>query len=108
MGQVLGLANFRLKQYQELLNAYDKSLLINPSRILGNVYKTVVPYRVGNIDDAEWQLDQLYSMHPHFDLAVWAMRQPFSDKAITQTVVDDLKRLRRKKTFNVLLSNDFR
>lgn len=91
---VLGLANFRLAQYAESIEAYDKSLLINPSRIQGNVYKALALLRSGNIDDAEWQADQLYTLHPNFDLSVWARRQPFKDKSITQSLVDDLKRLR--------------
>ncbi len=91
---VLGLANLRLKQYEESLQAYNKSLLINPSRIQGNVYKTIVLYRMGNRDDAEWQLQQLYTLHPNFDIAIWAHRQPFKNKLFRQHLVDDLMTLR--------------
>jgi len=91
---VLGLATFRLNQYEESLEAYDKSLLINPSRIQGNIYKAVVLYRMGKIDDAEWQVDLLYSMHPNFDVAIWAKRQPFRDKSIIQGMLDDFEKLR--------------
>lgn len=87
---VLGLANFRLQHYEQALAAYDNSLLINPSRIQGNIYKSLVLYHMGNVDDAQWQLDQLYSLHPDFDMAVWARRQPFRDKAITQGMLQDL------------------
>lgn len=87
---VLGLANFRLEKYDESLAAYDQSLLINPSRIQGNAYKAVVLYRMGNIDDAEFQVDQLYILHPDFDVNVWAARQPFKDKNIVQQMVTDL------------------
>ncbi|MDH5407899.1 MAG: hypothetical protein OEY00_04760 [Gammaproteobacteria bacterium] len=91
---VLGLSNFRLAKYEEALAAYDKSLLINPSRIQGNIYKAVVLYRMGNADDAEFQLDQLYTLHPQFDLKVWASRQPFSDKAVLQQLLKDIKIIR--------------
>ena len=91
---VLGLANFRLQLYEESLAAYDTSLLINPSRIQSNVYKALTLYRMGKADDARWQLEQLYSLHPDFDPALWARRQPFRDKSITQGLVEDLKKLR--------------
>lgn len=87
---VLGLANLRLGHYSEALNAYNQSLFINPSRIQGNVAKAIVLYRMGNIDDAAFQLDELYNLHPAFDLDVWASRQPFKDKDIIKTMQDDL------------------
>ncbi|MDH5178106.1 MAG: winged helix-turn-helix domain-containing protein [Gammaproteobacteria bacterium] len=91
---VLGLANLRLQNYTEAIAAYDKSLLINPSRIQSNIYKALALYRMGNMDDARWQLDQLYTMHPNFDLNVWAKRQPYQDKRIIQAIVADLQALR--------------
>ncbi len=87
---VLGLANLRLGNYSESLNAYNKSLLINPSRIQGNTIKAVVLYRMGNIADAQFQVDELYNLHPDFDLNTWASRQPFSDKRLIEGMVDDL------------------
>jgi len=90
---VLGLANFRLEHYAESLAAYDKSLLINPSRIQGLVYRAVVLYRMGNVDDAAFQVDDLKNMHPDFDVNVWAARQPFKDKSIVKGMVADLIKL---------------
>lgn len=90
---VLGLANFRLEEYRQSLAAYDKSLLINPSRIQGNIYKAVVLYRMGRVDDATFQVADLYLMHPDFDLAVWAARQPFKDKRIVDQMVAELSEL---------------
>jgi TolB-like protein/DNA-binding winged helix-turn-helix (wHTH) protein/cytochrome c-type biogenesis protein CcmH/NrfG len=90
---VLGLANFRLGKLNESLDAYDKSLLINPSRIQGNIYKAVVLYRMGREGDAEFQLDELLTLHPDFNVQVWAARQPFKDKTIIKGMLADLARL---------------
>ncbi|MEJ2390469.1 MAG: hypothetical protein P8019_03570, partial [Gammaproteobacteria bacterium] len=90
---VLGLANFRLEHYAESLAAYDKSLLINPSRIQGLVYRAVVLYRMGSVDDAAFQVDELYNMHPDFNVNVWAARQPFKDKSIVRGMVADLLKI---------------
>jgi len=88
---VLALANLRLGHYAEALSAYNKSLLINPSRLQGNVFKVVVLYRMGRIDDAQFQVDELYALHPNFKLSVWITRQPFKDKQFAQALVDDLQ-----------------
>lgn len=87
---VLGLANLRLGNYDEALAAYNKSLLINPSRVQGNTAKALVLYRMGNIDDAEFQVDELYSLHPDFDVEVWGKRQPYKEKSITRGFINDL------------------
>ncbi len=94
---VLGLANLRTGNYAEALSAYNQSLLINPSRIQGNAAKAVVLYRMGNIDDAEFQIAELYNLHPDFDLDVWAARQPFKDKSYIKGMVEDLERAGARK-----------
>jgi len=87
---VLGLANFRLENYAESLTTYNLSLRINPSLIQGNTYKAVVLYRMGSIGDAIFQADELYTLHPDFDVQVWVARQPFKDKSIVKGMLDDL------------------
>jgi TolB-like protein len=87
---VLGLANFRLGSFSEALAAYDESLLINPSRAQGNAYRALTLYRMGNLDEAEFQVDVLYSLHPSFDVRKWAARQPIVDKTYLQGMVEDL------------------
>lgn len=94
---VLGLANLRLGNYSESLNAYNKSLLINPSRIQGNTVKAVVLYRMGNIEDAQFQVDELYNYHPDFDLNAWSTRQPFKDKRFIKGMLEDLIKVGAQK-----------
>ena len=88
---VLGLSNLLLGNYEESLAAYENSLLINPTRVQSNVVKIIVLMRMGRIEDAHWQVDQLLSLQPDFDLQVWAERQPFRDKAIVRDFIHDLK-----------------
>lgn len=87
---ILGLANILMGKYPEALDAYDKSIEINPSRVGPNVYKLLILHRMGKTDDAAFQLAELYSFHPDFDLRVWAARQPFKDKSVTKTIIHDL------------------
>jgi len=86
---VLGLANLRLGNYSEALSAYEESYLINPSRIQTNLFMAVVLYRMGAVKDAEFQVAQLYSMHPKFDPRAWAARQPIKDKQFIDRIVED-------------------
>jgi len=89
---ILGLSNLLMGNYEESLAAYDESLLINPTRVQSNVFKIVVLFRMGRIDDAKWQVDQLLSMHPDFDVHIWADRQPFSDRTLVDGFLDDLEK----------------
>lgn len=87
---VLGLSNLLMGRLEDALKAYDQSLLINPSRIQGNAYRAVILYRMGNKDDAEFQVEQLYALHPNFDLQLWSERQPFKDQHIIKQLKKDL------------------
>jgi adenylate cyclase len=89
----LGHANFLLQDYPAALAAYEESLNINPSRVNANVYKSLVLYRMGNIEEAEFQVDQLYNLHPDFNARVWAARQPFKDKNTNTALLEELVRI---------------
>ena len=90
---ILAIANLLLAQYDEALSANDESLLINPTRMQGNVYRILILYRMGLTEDAEWQKDQLLSLHPNFDAQVWAERQPYSNHTTIESMLEDLSKL---------------
>ena len=90
---ILAIANLLLARYDEALSASDETLLINPTRVQGNVYRTLILYRMGQTEDAEWQADQLLSLHPDFDANMWAERQPFSDKSVLEKMLSDLQQV---------------
>jgi tetratricopeptide (TPR) repeat protein len=89
---VLGLANIRLGRYPEAVAALDRSLSINPSRIQGNAFRAVALVRIEDSAEAAFQIDDLYMMHPEFDVVVWAARQPFKDRALAEEMKRDLIR----------------
>ncbi|WP_455208659.1 winged helix-turn-helix domain-containing protein [Kaarinaea lacus] len=90
---IFGQSSLLLGNYEEALAAYEESLLINPTRIPGNVYKIIILYRMGRIDDAKWQMEQLLSLHPDFDAKIWADRQPYRDRKIVEGFLHDLKQI---------------
>jgi len=87
---VLGQANFLIGHYNEALAALNESLLINPSRINPNVYKILTLYRLGELEDAQFQAQQLFILHPKFDAKAWAAKQPFKDKSAVNDMLHDL------------------
>jgi len=87
---VLGLAYVRLAKYPEALAAYKKSLEINPTYVSALVHKVLIKYRMGQVDDALFDVDELYNLHPNFDLQAWAAHLPFKDKSIRKKYIDDL------------------
>jgi len=50
----------------------------------------VALYRMGSIGDTEFQVDELHTLHPDFDVQVWVARHPFKDKSIVKGMLDDL------------------
>lgn len=87
---VLGLAYFVKGNYPQALAANNKSLEINPTYLHANVHKIAILYRMGRKDDALFQVDELYNLHPNFNVHEWAARLPFKDKSIIKTEVADL------------------
>lgn len=87
------LSNLLLGNHQESLEGLQESLSIDPVQIQANVYKAIVLYRMGDADEAKLQVSRLLDLNPEFDPQAWAQRQPFLDKRITFSLVDDLDRI---------------
>ena len=51
-----------LGQYAEAKKWLEKSLLINPSLVYNNAYLTVLLYRMGNVEEAQWQYERPYPL----------------------------------------------
>lgn len=87
---VAGVAYVRLAKYPEALAAYNKSLEINPTYVSALVHKVLIKYRMGQVDDALFDVDELYNLHPNFDLHAWVAQLPFKDKSIRESYISDL------------------
>jgi tetratricopeptide (TPR) repeat protein len=88
---VYGVSQLLLGQYDESKKWLEKSLLINPSLVYNNVYLAVLLYRMGEVEEAQWQYEQLLVFHPEFDINIWAYRQPYRDKSVSAKLVSDLQ-----------------
>jgi len=87
------LVNLLRQDYVAAQAGYEKSLLINPERLIGKIYMTVTLVRMNRIEDARWFAEELKITSPQFDATKWAMKQPFKDKQINQQLRDDLRKV---------------
>jgi tetratricopeptide (TPR) repeat protein len=93
VSSIQALSNLLLGNHQAALDGFSDSLSIDPSQIQSYVYKTIVLYRMGQSEDARVTLNKLFELHPGFDAQAWARRQPFVDKRIIFSLLDDLERV---------------
>lgn len=86
-----GLANLLTENYQVAHALYSRSLLINPERMFGKVYMTILLVRMGRMDEAEWFATEITNSDPEFNATDWAGKQPYKDKRINQRLREDLR-----------------
>ena len=86
------LVNLLRQDYVAAYAAYERSLLVNPERLIGKIYMTVTLVRMNRIDDARWFAEEIKISSPQFDAEKWAMKQPFKDRRINQQLYDDLRK----------------
>jgi len=72
---------------------YEKSLQINPERLLGKIYMAITLARLNKIEEANWYIEEIKASLPDFDAKTWAAKQPFKNKKINQELLNNLHRL---------------
>ena len=87
---VLGLAEYQLAKYPEALAAYNKSLEINPTYVSALAHKVLIYYHMGEEGEATFQVDELYNLHPNFDMHAWVNALVFKDKSINKKYIEDM------------------
>lgn len=78
--------------YRTAVNMLEKSLMVNPERLLGKIYITITLVRMNRLDDAQWYAEEIKSTSPDFDAEQWANKQPFKDRNINRQLRDDLRK----------------
>jgi adenylate cyclase len=78
--------------YSSALKMLEKSLMVNPDRLLGKIYMTITLVRMNRLDDAEWYAEEIMSAAPDFDAEHWANKQPFKNRNINRQLRDDLRK----------------
>jgi adenylate cyclase len=86
------LGHLLQSDYPTALKLLEKSLTINPERLLGKIYIAITLVRMNRLDDAQWYGEEIKSTSPDFDAEQWANKQPFKDRNINRQLRDDLRK----------------
>ena len=88
----IGALNSLLQEdYATAYRLYEKSLLINPERLLGRIYMTITLVRMNRLNEARWFAEEIRASTPGFDSERWASKQPFNNRLINQRLREDLR-----------------
>jgi len=85
------LANLLRGDYDSAFSQFEKSLQINPERLLGKIYMVITLVRMNRINEALWYAEEIKASYPNFDSEKWAKKQPYKNKEINKKILADLR-----------------
>lgn len=88
----LGLANYTLGRYDEAVEALQNALERNEQVLLPRLYLAASYVRLGQQDDAEWEVEQVKIQYPDVRLSLMANVLPYQDKDRMNAFMDDLRK----------------
>jgi len=86
------IAHLLQGDYPAALDLFEKSLRVNPERLLGKIYMTIALVRMNRLDDAKWYAEEILAVSPGFNSERWANKQPYKDRNINRQFRDDLRK----------------
>lgn len=88
----LGLANYTLGRYEEAVDALQNALERNEQVLLPRLYLAASYVRLGQQDDAEWEIVQVNIQYPDVRLSLMANILPYEDEDKMNAFMDDLRK----------------
>lgn len=77
----LGQAYFILRRYDEAIDAFQQGIATNPAAERLHVWLAAAYAQSGEIDEAEWEADQVLTLNPEFSIEHLQDAFPFRDPA---------------------------
>ncbi len=87
----LGQAYFVLRQYEEAADAFQQGLASNPAAERLRVWLAATYAQSGDIDNANWEAEQVLSSNPDFSIARMEQSFHFKDPAELKHFTDGLR-----------------
>ncbi len=87
----LGQAYFILERYREAIKAFKQGIANNPASERLHVWLAAAYARVGEMDEAEWEVDQILMLNPEFSIQRMQQALPFKDPIHLERLVDGLR-----------------
>jgi adenylate cyclase len=89
---ILGMAYFSLGRYEMAVNLFKKALARNPTAQNARMWLAATYAKLGRIEDAEWEAQELLSSNPKFSLKRISHALPFKDPAQLEVLLDGLRK----------------
>jgi adenylate cyclase len=87
----LGRAHYGVGRYAEAAKSLEKALEKNPNAIQVRLFLASCYLRLGRLEDAEWEVDQVVMTDPGFTASQIANSLPVKDRSALNGLLDDLR-----------------
>jgi Flp pilus assembly protein TadD len=87
-----GQAYFILERYNEAIEAFKKGIASNPASERLHVWLAAAYAQAGEIEEAEWEVDQILMLNPEFSFQRMQQAFPFKDPVHLERLVDGLQK----------------
>ena len=88
----LGLSYYSLGRYKEARTVLREALERNESALNPRLFLAATYVRLGNIGDAEWEIEQIGASRPDTTISSLSTSLPFEHKHTLQPIIDDLRK----------------
>ena len=88
----LGIAYFMLGRYEMAVNEFKKALVRNPTGQYERMWLAATYAKLGRIEDAEWEAQELLGLDPQFSLNRISKVLPFKDPAQLEVLLAGLRK----------------
>lgn len=88
----LGFAYYTLGKYDEASHALQAALLKNPSVLYPRLFLATCYIRLGQQDDAEWEIEQVKIQHPGTTLSQLANTLPYENQHQLLALLEDFRK----------------
>jgi DNA-binding winged helix-turn-helix (wHTH) protein/TolB-like protein len=89
---LLGRAYFFLNDFEQARINLSEALARNEADLEAHVYLAAVKASQHDADGAAWEVDEIRTLQPDFQLATWLQTYPLSDQALQLHLADTLHR----------------
>ncbi len=89
---ILGQAQFLLKQTEEAIAQFEKSIKSNPDFVIGHLMLASAYAHVGRIEDAQWEAEEILVLLPDFTLTAEREKAAYKDPAHLEYYLEGLRK----------------
>jgi TolB-like protein len=89
---ILGTVYFGLKRYDDAAAAFKKALARNPSAQRPRMWLVATYSKLGSVENAEWEAEELLVLDPSFSVERMSKVLPFKSSSQLETLLDSLRK----------------